>query len=105
MTRNNDGFYLMPYLIIVSSTEIAAHIDWVGAMGVLFKTDETATVELVEKRFAAAVCWMPDEDYAFVMQAYRHFADTRKPLSFAERMVLARVCRRIIREAKESERK
>lgn len=98
-TRPGDGCYLAPG---VHDIERQQRIDWIGLLKALFRPDESMTTFELNVRFKNCLDPMTNEDRFWVWQAYHKF-DGGYParLTFAERMALARVCRRIIREAKE----
>ena len=109
MTDGSDGYYLIPLCIIGA----AEFIDWDALVGALMG-DQPATdfrINLMFKSRLDALGLPEREAYQIwgMWTRERHFNanvhNCTRPLCHWERMALARVCRRIIREAKEKESK
>jgi hypothetical protein len=90
-----DGFYLNPYYVIVSSV-IYSEINFQA----LREAIGGKTFKQYDANFRARLEQMTNEDFEFIYSAWWK---SPSDCTYAERMALARVCRRMIREAKESQ--
>lgn len=90
-----DGFYLNPYSPVVSST-IFTEINFAA----LREAIGGKTFKEMDANFRARLEQMTNEDFEFIYSAW---LQAPYDCTYAERMALARVCRRMIREAKENQ--
>lgn len=80
------------------------HIDWKELTYALFGPDEMVDEHTFHQRFMGIVLNMPDEKFSFIAMAMvKRIGPISHIMTQEERVALARVCRRIIRESKENE--
>jgi len=104
MTDGTDGCYLTPeFVLFLWPNDPARLIDWNTLFDVLSPGRIIGRLNM-QGLFGERVAGMSEENFTFIMQAYVK-ANCERPqaLSYAERMALARVCRRIIREAQSAD--